>query len=32
MVYRSVKQWSESRTPADVLAEFETYAGSTRSA
>ena len=30
MVYRSVKQWSESRTPADVLAEFETYAGSTR--
>jgi uncharacterized protein (TIGR03083 family) len=30
MVFRETKRWSAPRTPADVLAEFETYAGSTR--
>lgn len=29
-LFRETKRWSASRTPADVLAEFETYAGSTR--
>jgi len=30
MIFREVKRWSATRTPADILAEFETYAGSTR--
>jgi uncharacterized protein (TIGR03083 family) len=30
MILRETKRWSALRTPADVLAEFETYAGSTR--
>jgi uncharacterized protein (TIGR03083 family) len=30
MILREVKRWSRDRTPADVLAEFETYAGSRR--
>lgn len=30
MIFREVKRWSGSRTPAVILAEFETYAASTR--
>lgn len=29
-IFRETRRWSAVRTPADVLAEFETYAGSTR--
>lgn len=30
MIFREVKRWSRGRTPATILAEFETYAASTR--
>lgn len=30
MIFREVKRWSQPRTPADVLAEFARFEGSTR--
>jgi uncharacterized protein (TIGR03083 family) len=30
MIFRETKRWSAPRTPSDILAEFETYAGSRR--
>jgi uncharacterized protein (TIGR03083 family) len=30
MIFREVKRWSRDQTPARIVADFETYAGSTR--